>query len=668
MIRDTKIELVRTIKERCRVCYTCVRECPAKAIRISDGQAQVIAERCIGCGNCIRVCSQNAKEVLDTTDEVLELLGADGPVAACLAPSFPAEFAEWDFRTLVSMIRALGFDLVAEVGFGADLVARQYQKLMTETDGGRFIATSCPAIVAFVERYHPELVDRLAPIVSPMVATARALRCLHGPKLKVVFVGPCLAKKGEAASLNLADEVDAAVTFVELRQMLAKAGITPDAVRASDFDPPHAGTGGLFSVSRGLLQAARIEEDLIDGKVVAADGRTSFVQAIHEFASGDLDARLLEVLCCNGCIMGAGMSTDSPLFRRRRRVSRYVRQHLTEKPGDDHERWMTRLADLDLRRTYTADDQRMATPFEEEIRQIMAHMGKDAPDDELNCGACGYDTCREHAVAIFKGLAETEMCLPHTIDQLRDAFGELAESHRQLAETQEALMQSEKLASMGQLAAGIAHEVNNPLGVVLMYAHLLLDEHTGDPKLREDLSMIADQADRCKKIVAGLLHFARQNKVVPEDADIRALVDRAVRSVKVPEGIDVIVEHAQNDPQAELDKDQMIQVLTNLMTNAVGAMVAGGQLTVRTEDDADRVRFVVRDTGIGIPEESLRKIFDPFFTTKQMGKGTGLGLAVTYGVVKMHRGDIVVESNADPTVGPTGTTFIVTIPRRSRQE
>jgi signal transduction histidine kinase len=256
------------------------------------------------------------------------------------------------------------------------------------------------------------------------------------------------------------------------------------------------------------------------------------------------------------------------------------------------------------------------------------------------------------------------MCLPYTIDQLKKTVKELALSSEQLETAQAALMQSEKMASMGQLAAGIAHEVNNPLGVVLMYAHLLRDERKDDPKLREDLSMITEQADRCKRIVAGLLHFARQNKVVLEETDVRDLVRASLSPVVVPAGITVRFEDSMADGAAELDRDQMIQVMTNLVSNAIAAMPHGGELTISTSGDDEKVRIAVKDTGTGIPKENLGKIFEPFFTTKQIGKGTGLGLAVTYGIVKMHRGDISVVSNADAACGPTGSTFTLTLPRK----
>jgi signal transduction histidine kinase/NAD-dependent dihydropyrimidine dehydrogenase PreA subunit len=658
---------ITTIKERCRMCYTCVRECPAKAIRIVTGQAEVIAERCITCGNCVRVCSQHAKQPSSGIAQVEALLESGQPVAACLAPTFPAEFVEADYSATVGMIRALGFSLVQEVSFGADLVAREYRRLLVQTNGRRYISTTCPAIVNYVERYHPDLVGVLAPIVSPMIATARMLRRLHGEDLKVVFIGPCIAKKAEAADRSVAGEIDAVLTFPEVRRMLLKRDIEPDGVEPSDFDPPHGAAGALFPISRGILQAARLREDLLTGEVVATQGRTHMVEAIREFADGDLAAKLLEVLCCEGCIMGAGMTNDLPMFSRRRQVRHYVRHRMGDLNQGTWRQAMDAMADLDLRRSFEPHDQRISTPPEQQLREAMNGMGKFTPQDELNCGACGYDTCREHAVAICKGLAENEMCLPNTIDQLRCAVKEVELSNQQLAEAQEALMQSEKMASMGQLAAGIAHEVNNPLGVVLMYAHLLLDECSSESTMRQDLNMIAEQADRCKTIVAGLLHFARQNKVVRYPADLHELADRALRPIKIPENVTVQIDDQATDRVADIDRDQIIQVLTNLFTNALAAMEAtGGTLTISIQGDAERVSLAVSDTGVGIPEENMKKIFEPFFTTKPMGKGTGLGLAVTYGIVKMHCGDIRVQSRANPAAGPTGTTFTVILPRHGQ--
>ena len=659
---DNTPHTIETVPERCRMCYTCVRECPAKAIRIIEGQARALHERCIGCGNCVRVCSQNAKQVVDTIPRVSRMLGRERAVAALVAPSFPAEFTDIPPQTLVGMLRRLGFRWVHEVSFGADLVAGEYRRLLAG-NGTRHIATTCPAVVLYVEKYFPVLVDSLAPIVSPMVAMARYIRRLHGDDVRTVFIGPCTAKKCEGADEDLKGEVDAVLTFAELRAMLEREHGNGDAVTATDFDEPHGRIGAVFPISGGMLQAANIREDLVAREVVSAEG-DHFTVAIREFASGDLDTRLLEVLACDGCIMGAGMCTPAPLFRRLRLVSDYARTRVADYDETAHGTYLGQFPDLDLSRSYRQLDQRIETPDDAALNGILQRMGKLEAEDELNCGACGYDTCREHAIAIYKGLAESEMCLPYTIDRLNTTVTELAASNKALASTQEALMQSERLASMGQLAAGIAHEVNNPLGVVLMYAHLLLDDLRDNDRLREDAAMIAEQADRCKKIVAGLLHFARQNKVLRQPTDMRALIDRSCRVIVTDPAVQLSVNYALRDPVADVDGDQLAQVLTNLLSNAVAAMPDGGTVTITTHDTAERVFIDVADKGVGIPEENLTKIFEPFFTTKQIGKGTGLGLAVTYGIIKMHKGNISVESNADPAHGPTGTTFTVELPRK----
>ena len=212
------------------------------------------------------------------------------------------------------------------------------------------------------------------------------------------------------------------------------------------------------------------------GEVVATDGRTNFVEAIQAIESNSLDVRLLEVLCCNGCVMGAGMTANTTLFWRRNLVGRYVKSHWNEFRQKQWKLDLETYADMDLSAAFHAYDQRIAQPSREEVSAILGRMGKNKPEDELNCGACGYDSCVQHAIAIHRRLAETEMCLPYTIEKLRDTNKQLAVSHQQLMSTQEALMHSERLASMGQLAAGVAHEVNNPLGIVLMHAHMLLEQ------------------------------------------------------------------------------------------------------------------------------------------------------------------------------------------------
>lgn len=656
-------QLVYTLKERCRRCYTCVRECPAKAIRIVNGQAEVIQERCIACGNCVQVCSQDAKVFQKSIDRVKQLLQSDEKVAAIVAPSFPAEFMSLPHhQNFVGMVRGLGFDYVNEVAFGADLVAHKFKEMMEDGEQPKYISADCPAIVSFIEKYHPHLVQSLSPIVSPMVATARVLRKKYGTHLKIVFVGPCIAKKDES------EEIDEVLTFRELREMFERDMVTPGNTEASSFDPPISGKGAIFPVSRGLIQAVDLDDDLYKGDIIVAEGRQNFQEAIREFESGLLRQEHLELLCCEGCIMGAGMTSSVNRYAKRTFIKNYVKNKLEK---NNRARWKEELQEylkIDLSNHFRENDQRMPLPSREEIISKLRDMGKYDPKDHLNCGACGYETCEEHAVAICKGLAETEMCLPHTIESLHNSVSQLNDSNKKLESAREALKQSEKLASMGQLSAGIAHELNNPLGVVIMYANILMEEAGEQEEFSEDLKLIVEQADRCKKIVGGLLNFARKNQVKREELNAEDLAQKSINALIIPENISATVECNSDNKTAELDEEQMLQLLSNLCKNAIEAMPNGGKLKIRIEEEGEDIVFFVEDTGEGIPKENLDKIFEPFFTTKGIGKGTGLGLATIYGIAKMHHGKITVESNTDPSKGPTGTSFKVTVPRRATQE
>ncbi|MCX8064738.1 MAG: ATP-binding protein [Candidatus Hydrogenedentes bacterium] len=662
MVAQNEIQLVRTIPEKCRICYTCVRECPAKAIRVVHGQAEVIPNRCIGCGNCVKVCSQKAKEIHSPIDTVIEIIKTKSTIAI-IAPSFPAEFPEIYPLKVCGALKKLGFSKVIEVGAGADLVSQSYRKLITQNPDKSFIATTCPAVIAYVEKYFPELVPNLAPIVSPMIATARVAKSMYGRDIPIIFIGPCIAKKGEIRSRILQRDVEEVITFAELRKIFELVLPNWQNAPEAEFDPPIAGPGALFPISRGLIQSASIPEDLTTGNVIVSEGRSEFVEAIKEFQNGHCRPNLLEILACEGCIMGPGFTSTDSLYKRRGYVSRYVHNKLKHLDWQLWRQQTSFLSEVSMYRTFLPAEERTTEPSREQIEEIMHSLGKLKPEDELNCGACGYDTCLDHAIAIYHGLAQSEMCLPYTIQKLKETIEDLAESNEKLKKTRETLIQAEKLASIGQLAAGIAHELNNPLGVVLMYAHLLLDQYGANESLREDLKMIATQADRCKRIVSGLLHFARQNKLALETVSLPKLIEQALKLLIIPPNISVKLADHMKDSSVELDKDQMTQVLTNLISNAVQAMPNGGTLTIITEDSPNEVYITVEDTGIGIPKENLHKIFEPFFTTKEKGKGTGMGLAITYGIIKMHRGQISVESNANPKDGPTGTKFYISLPR-----
>jgi signal transduction histidine kinase len=350
---------------------------------------------------------------------------------------------------------------------------------------------------------------------------------------------------------------------------------------------------------------------------------------------------------------------------RRRRVAEYASESLYRQLDGSLSPFIDSGRVVDLSRRFTSDDRRGETPTEDEIREILGRTNKFFPEDELNCGACGYRTCREKAAAVFMGIAEETMCLPFIIEQAERVCHELNVPWRDLRDVHRHLINSEKLASMGQMAAGVAHELNNPLSTILLYTHILRRKLGDRNDLSDDLQLMTDESTRCKKIIESLLDFSRQSRVRVEAVSIEKLVKAAADGVACnlsgDAGHEVAVStDVASGLTADVDYDQMMQVLINLVKNGVESMEGhGGELRIRAYEmpETRRVRISVTDQGCGISASAKDKIFQPFFTTKSIGKGTGLGLPISYGIVKMHNGNIWFESEPEG-----GTTFHIEIP------
>jgi len=630
---------VYTVGEVCKKCYSCVRACPTKAIRVLSGQAHIIDSYCISCGRCVAACSQGAKRIRSSVDAAVEMLCGPGRKYALLAPSFPASFLDLPPDRLVGAVRALGFDGVFEVAFGADLVSRWYhdrlQEILSDDPEGFLITSPCPAVVEYVEKFFPALLSYLAPVASPMEAMARVVRAID-PQGRLAFIGPCVAKKEEAERSGLVGTV---LTYVELLELFRRRSIEPAQMAGADFDPPHAELGRIYPVTGGLLKSARIGADILTDPVYVVEGaeRVGDILSIldNRVKKGlPLHFRLFDLLFCEGCIGGPVMANNLSHYERKKYVVRYMQDR--PPAGRATEVDEAAYRDMDLSVSFRAQAREDVQPTEEEIRQILSMTGKNKPEDELNCGACGYLSCREKAKAVHRGTAEVSMCLPYLIAANEKAMQDLRDN-------QTRLIQAEKLASMGQMAAGIAHEINNPLGVVLMYAHLLKDELGGDPNAAADADRLILEAERTRRIVRGILNFAREEKVERRPTDINGLLRDSVGAVLgASHGERIRVEWAL-DPLLGVqwvDGGQLRQVFDNIVKNALEVMPDGGTIRVRSGNGDSEFSVSIEDTGPGIPEENLPKMFSPFFTTKKVGKGTGLGLSVCYGIVKMHGGSI----------------------------
>ncbi len=638
------MSIVYTEREKCEGHYACIRNCPAKAIRVREGRTEVIKERCIDCGTCIQICTVGAKQAESDIGLTWRLLEDSPPVIAVLSAAFPAVLLGCRAGQIVSALKKLGFSEVMEVSFGAELVCREYARLMTENKGAISLSSTCPAVVSYIEIYYPQLIDNLAPVVSPMIAMGRLIKWRYNPEAKVVFIGPCVAKKAESRDEKVAGVIDAVLTFADLKEMFAARGITPESEGEEPFSGPKPNLGRLFAIPGGVLRMAGFQEDALSKDVISAYGEDHMLHILGEFAEGNIAAKLVCVWLCEGCIDGPVIDNDLSVFRRREQIINYT---MSQADPEQTDRDIQEYADIDLSRGFTNRSITIPIPSEEDIQRVLAQIGRVDPSRRLNDGACGYSSCRALAIAVCQGLAEPTMCLPYLLDEIKATQGQL--------------IQAEKLSSLGQMAASIAHEINNPVAGVLVYIQLLAKKIAGDTiskeKALEYLNKMDSELTRSSKLIRNLLDFARQSKPSLTKVNINEVVDRAFNLVGHQanlQNIEVIKECGSSLPKVMADYDQLQQVCANLILNAIQAMPEGGTLTLRTSADDGQLKIEVQDTGCGISQENMRKLFTPFFSTKEKGKGVGLGLAVAYGIIQRHQGKIEVQSEEGK-----GTTFTV---------
>ncbi len=400
--------IVTTNKARCRDCYRCVRVCPVKAIRILEGQAYVDASRCVVCGTCVRECPQKAKQVRNDLDKVQTMVGSGTKVIASVAPSYVAAFPDYGGGLFPAMLKTLGFAMVTETAVGAEMVARETALLVSE-EPYTHISSACPVLVDFISKYHPSAVSNITPIVSPMVAHARYLKARYGEEYKVVFIGPCPAKKAEAEDPHVGGAVDAVLTYEELRLWMEGVSARKDQLISADFDDIPASLARLFPLEGGLAEAASMGPNLLRQDFVAISGSSEIMEMLENLKSGS-PIRLFEALFCpGGCISGACFGDGKDIFRRRN----YVLQHqkrAQNQASDDEIR--AAMESVNMRRAISESPVEQPHFSEEAIREVLARTGKIRPEDELNCGACGYASCRDNAIAVLSGMAEQNMCLP----------------------------------------------------------------------------------------------------------------------------------------------------------------------------------------------------------------------------------------------------------------
>lgn len=414
-----------TYKERCRSCYSCVRTCPVKAIKMNNGYAEIMYERCIGCGNCLN-CPQKAKVIVDRIVKTQELLASSDPVVAVLGCSFPAFFHGSTPGQLVAGLKSLGFKEVHEGAFGTKLIAPLYQKTISAAKSP-LISTHCPAVVALVEQHYPKLLPNLLPVISPMLAMGKFIRQVLGSNSKIIYISPCIAAKFEIKTPELQDIVDITLTYNELELLFRRRGINLAKLTEASFDGIDPEKGRMFSLQGGALRAMDITTDFLDTETVSAEGEAAVFDIIKDLQAGKIAPRYLDLRFCDGgCTNGPIKNRNLTYFIKRKLIIDYNNSTIPYRTSDAY---ANAPFPIDLHRSFKDKSQKFATPKTDEIRKILQSTSKFNQSDELNCRACGYNSCREHAVAVFHGFADISMCLPYNIRKMEEDRGVLQQKY-----------------------------------------------------------------------------------------------------------------------------------------------------------------------------------------------------------------------------------------------
>lgn len=396
---------ITTLKVNCKDCHRCVRSCPVKAIGIDKGQARVVENRCIVCGRCVTECPQKAKQVENQVAEIKAKIASGYKVIMSLAPSFIGSFPEYKGKELFQAIKSLGFYDVEETAIGAEIVSSHYSRMLEESQEP-VISACCPVVVNVIKTYYPDLVKNIAPVVSPMIAHGKVIKHRSGNDTYVVFAGPCVAKIGEAE--KDADSIDAVITFEQLRQWLQESdrhyAVKDTAPQQVALEPQ--GRGRYFPISGGILKSF-MDHDETDTEIITVDGIENCMETFDALGKGEISPRFIEALACSGgCIGGPVSGNQQCRAAKRREVINYAKNS-----GRDSEQDYDKT--LSFARIHEAKPVAFPMPTEAEIADILRQTGKTAAADEKNCGACGYNSCRDKAIAVYQGLAENDMCVPY---------------------------------------------------------------------------------------------------------------------------------------------------------------------------------------------------------------------------------------------------------------
>ncbi len=616
------MKIIQIDHDLCTRSYACIRACPVKAISTEskNGYPVVNHKRCIGCGSCLPVCATNAVSHFSDLDQVVKMLESGDALAAIVDPTISGEFPDiTDYRKFVEMIRRLGFRYVNEVSFGVDLVARRYHQLLSNFKGKYYLMANCPSLVSYVGKFFPELTDNLAPLVTPMTATAMVVRKRLEDEMKVVYIGPCLSAKHEAGLYEGPGRVDAVLTFKELRALFKRFNITEAKVEYSDFDPPIGYLGALYPISQGILQAAGLDESLLDGKVLTVEGKNNMLELVDEFSEqAEFLKKHFNIFYHSGCLMGPGTSERSGKYLRHTMVVDYVHKRLKSFDKKQWEKEMAAYQDMKLDRSFVQDDQRLPDPDPDQVEEILKSLGKKVGDNAA-CTACGFRNCRDFARSISQGISKPEMCMNYSIKNKQDYIRTLKNNNEKLKKQQDNLLDKERSLAEENQKLKQRSDTTSALLKNLPSAAVIVDDKLRVIESNDSfIKVLGEDAEMINEVIPGLV-----------GADLKTLLPYNLYNL-----FNYVLENDENITGKDVQHDERllnVSIYSLKPNKIVGGVFRDMYVAeVRQEEIINRVTEVIDENlkmvqqiafslgeGASTTEKMLNSIIETFRKTKK---------------------------------------------------
>ena len=403
------MKVLDVVKSSCQDCHRCLRSCEVGAIGF-DEQAWIIEDKCIYCGTCVNICPQNSKKPYDMKERLLKYIDNKEKVIVSLAPSYLTAYQDIEWYNIIGTLRAMGVDIITETAQAAELVGDYFNKEIKDRKKP-LISSCCPAVINLIEKHYPEMREYLADIVSPMNLHASLLKTKYGEKSRVVFIGPCIAKMDEMETDRTESKVDAVITFSQFKKLCEGNGIDLNDHCSYQIEEGCGEVSGTYPLENGAVRASNLLSDYSQNEIISGNGVQNSQKILKDLKEKKIAPRFIELMACEGgCINGPGVDNSASTVSKEIKVSQYAEKKDVKYNSHSLEKY---LAEVDIKRNYKNRQKEYEEPTEAEIRSILKEIGKETPEDETNCGGCGYDSCREKAIAVYHGLAQKNMCIPY---------------------------------------------------------------------------------------------------------------------------------------------------------------------------------------------------------------------------------------------------------------